>query len=240
MIPIICETGVVAYSGSKGAVKERGSIMSSWSLKAGFAGVAIVAATAYAVAQMPDHARMHGMMGNPDRQHLMQPAGMPDQMMQGRHRMMGGEATGQPVMPGQEAFGTIQEIVRMLEADPNTDWSKVNISALREHLIDMDEVTMRASAAERVLDNGIEITVTGGGRTLDSIQRMVPAHVHELSQFGWNAKSEDLPNGVKLTVTSTDAKEVTKLKALGFMGIMVQGAHHQQHHLMMAKGEFSH
>jgi hypothetical protein len=24
------------------------------------------------------------------------------------------------------------------------------------------------------------------------------------------------------------------------MGIMVQGAHHQQHHLMMAKGEFSH
>jgi hypothetical protein len=36
----------------------------------------------------------------------------------------------------------------MLEADPKTDWSKVNISALREHLIDMDEVTMRASATE--------------------------------------------------------------------------------------------
>jgi hypothetical protein len=30
------------------------------------------------------------------------------QMMQGRHRMMGSEAIGQPVMPGQEAFGTIQ------------------------------------------------------------------------------------------------------------------------------------
>jgi hypothetical protein len=241
MIRIICETGVAAYSGSKGAVKERGSIMSSWSLKAGFAGVAIVAATAYAVAQMPDHARMHGMMGNPDQQQMMQPGGMRDQMMQGQHRMMmGGEATGQPVMPGQEAFGTIQEIVRMLEADPKTDWSKVNISALREHLIDMDEVTMRASATERSLDNGIEIAVTGEGRTLDGIKRMVPAHVHELSQLGWNAKTEDLSNGVKLTVTSTDAKEVTKLKALGFMGIMVQGAHHQQHHLMMAKSEFNH
>ena len=46
-------------------------------------------------------------------------------------------------MPGQEAFGTIQEIVRILESDPATDWSKVNIGALREHLIDMDEVTMR-------------------------------------------------------------------------------------------------
>jgi hypothetical protein len=153
---------------------------------------------------------------------------------------MGGEATGQPVMPGQEVFGTIQEIVRMLEADPKTDWSKVNISALREHLIDMDEVTMRASATERSLDNGIEIAVTGEGRTLDGIKRMVPAHVHELSQLGWNAKTEDLSNGVKLMVTSTDAKEITKLKALGFMGIMVQGAHHQQHHLMMAKSEFNH
>jgi hypothetical protein len=204
--------------------------MSYLSLKVGFAGVVIVAATAYAVAQMPDHARMHGMTGNPDQQ----------QMMQNRHRMMGDGATGQPVMPGQEAFGTIQEIVRMLEADPKTDWSKVNISALREHLIDMDEVTMRSSATERSLDNGIEIAVTGEGRTLDGIRRMVPAHVHELSQLGWNAKTEDLSNGVKLTVTSTDAKEITKLKALGFMGIMVQGAHHQQHHLMMAKSEFNH
>ena len=42
----------------------------------------------------------------------------------------GGEAT-VPTMPGQEAFGTIQEIVRILEADPATDWSKVNIGALR-------------------------------------------------------------------------------------------------------------
>ena len=60
--------------------------MSYWSLKVGFAGVVIVAATAYAVAQMPDHARMHGMMGNPDQQQMMQPGGMRDQMMQGRHR----------------------------------------------------------------------------------------------------------------------------------------------------------
>jgi hypothetical protein len=32
----------------------------------------------------------------------------------------------------------------MLEADPATDWAKANIGALREHLIDMDEITMRA------------------------------------------------------------------------------------------------
>ena len=61
---------------------------------------------------------------------------------------MGGPHVGAnalPTMPGQEAFGTIQEIVRMLEADPSTDWAKVNIAALREHLIDMNEVTLRAA-----------------------------------------------------------------------------------------------
>jgi len=83
-----------------------------------------------------------------------------------------GEAT-VPTMPGQEAFGTIQEIVRILEADPATDWSKVNIGALREHLIDMDEVTMRARAVERALADGVEITVTGEGRTRAAIKRMI-------------------------------------------------------------------
>lgn len=148
-------------------------------------------------------------------------------------------AAGSPTMPGQDAFGTIQEIVQILQADPTTDWSKVNIAALRQHLIDMNEVTLRAAAAERVLDNGIEIAVTGEGRTLEAIKRMVPAHVSELREIGWNAKSEDLPNGVKLTVIASESQPLAKLKALGFMGIMVQGAHHQPHHLMMAKGEFT-
>ena len=142
-------------------------------------------------------------------------------------------------MPGQDAFGTIQEVVQILQADPATDWSKVNIAALRQHLIDMNEVTLRAAAAERVLDNGIEIAVTGEGRTLEAIKRMVPAHVSELREIGWNAKSEDLPNGVRLTVIASESQPLAKLKALGFMGIMVQGAHHQPHHLMMAKGEFT-
>jgi hypothetical protein len=145
-----------------------------------------------------------------------------------------------PTMPGQQAFGTIQEIVRILEADPATDWSKVNISVLREHLIDMDEVAMRARASERALSHGIEIIISGEGRTLDAVRRMVPAHARELAALGWSAKTEELPNGVKLVVSASDPRDAIKLKALGFMGIMVQGAHHQRHHLMMAKGEFAH
>ena len=103
----------------------------------------------------------------------------------------------------------------------------------------MNEVTLHAAAAERVVENGVEITVTGEGRTLEAIKRMVPAHVNELREIGWNAKSDELPNGIKLTVMASEAQPLTKLKALGFMGIMVQGSHHQPHHLMMAKGQFA-
>jgi hypothetical protein len=213
---------------------------------------AVLAATVYAFAQMSSGGPMgvHGQMQQGD---LM--SQMHSQMMQGQdgiggigmhggtggHGGMHGQqsaATGTPTLPGQDAFGTIQEIVQILQSDPKTDWSKVNIDALRQHLIDMNEVTLRAAAAQRMIDNGIEITVTGEGRTLEAIKRMVPAHVNELHEIGWSAKSEDLPNGAKLTVLASEAQPLTKLKALGFMGIMVQGGHHQPHHLMMAMGQF--
>ena len=234
--------------------------------KTTLAGAAILAATVYAYAQMSPG--MNGPMGmrNQMMQGQMQgQAGdmrqMHEQMMQGQggmgqgmhngmqggmkggmgmHGGMHGQQSGLPMMPGQDAFGAIQEVMQMLEANPATDWSKVNIAALREHLVDMNDVTLRATANERMLDNGIEIAVTGEGRTLAAIKRMVPAHVHELAEIGWKAKTEDLPNGVKLTVTASEAAPLTKLKALGFFGIMVQGGHHQPHHLMMAKGEFVH
>ena len=72
---------------------------------------------------------------------------------------------------------------------------------------------------------------------------MVPAHTHELVALGWQASAEDLPNGVRLIVTTADPRQNTLIKthkALGFMGIMVQGSHHQADHLLMAKGELTH
>jgi hypothetical protein len=172
------------------------------------------------------------------------PTGGPGAMHQQMHEQMmrgqGGLPQGMPTSSGQDAFGAIQEIVQILEADPATDWSKVNIAALRAHLIDMNEVTLHAKADTRMTDNGIVIAVTGEGRTRDAIKRMVPAHVHELASLGWNANTSELPDGVTLTVTANNAVSLAKLKALGFIGIMVQGGHHQPHHLMMAKGAFVH
>ena len=190
----------------------------SW--KAGLAGIIVLSSVTCASAQtMPDH---HGGMAA---------GAMTDQPI---------PTLGQPTLPGQDAFGAIQEIVRILDADPDTDWSKVDIAALREHLIDMNDVTLHAMAEEQALADGVDIAITGAGRTLAAIRRMIPAHAHELNQLGWVAKTEDIPEGVRLIVTAADAAQVVRLQALGFMGIMVWGGHHQPHHLMIAKGELVH
>ncbi|MGE0465243.1 MAG: hypothetical protein AB7P44_02205 [Steroidobacteraceae bacterium] len=146
-----------------------------------------------------------------------------------------------PTSPGQDAFGAIQEIVRILEADASTDWSRVNIDALREHLIDMNEVTLHATSRAEPIDGGLRILVTGTGRTLEAIRRMVPAHAREIDeQNSWSVTTEPVAEGIVLTATTADPMQVVKIRGLGFMGIMVRGAHHQPHHLAMARGVFPH
>ena len=188
-----------------------------------------------------DHGQMQGVsdQGQQPMQGTMHQAGQ--DMMHHGMAMHGQTASGAPTMPGQDAFGAIQEVVRILEADPKTDWSKVNLEALRQHLIDMNEVTLKADAAAKPIDGGLEIAITGEGRTLAAIQRMIPAHAQEINGLnGWSTKTDPLPSGVRLTVTSNDAKEVAHIRGLGFIGILASGVHHQPHHLAMAKGEFPH
>lgn len=146
-----------------------------------------------------------------------------------------------PVSSGQDAFGAIQEVVARLEADPATDWSKVNLEALRQHLIDMNEVTLNADAAATPVAGGLTIAITGSGRTLAAIQRMVPAHAQEIDGLNhWRVTTAALANGMTLTVTSDDPKEAQKIRGLGFIGILVTGSHHKPHHLAIARGEFPH
>ena len=157
--------------------------------------------------------------------------------MTGHPTMSTGTAV--PTLPGQDAFGAIQEIVEMLDADPKTDWSKVDLEALRQHLIDMNEVTLKAAASPKTIEGGLEIAITGDGRTLAAIQRMVPAWAETMNGHeGWITKAATLPNGELLTVIAADAKEIQHIRGLSFIGLLVSGSHHQMHHLMMAKGEF--
>jgi hypothetical protein len=70
---------------------------------------------------------------------------------------------------------------------------------------------------------------------------MVPAHAQEIDGLNhWRVTAAALSNGMSLTVTSDDPKEVQKIRGLGFIGILVTGSHHKPHHLAMARGEFPH
>ncbi len=182
--------------------------------------------------QMPSGQMPHGQMSPGAMPHGAMPYGMHQQ----HHRAGGGQS-----MPGQDAFGAMAEVVRILEADPATDWSKVDMERLRQHLIDMNEVVLRASVKATQVPGGLAMDVTGGGRTARSIRDMVMPHSAELDGMpGWSAKAEPIPEGVRLIVVArdpSDAKTVTRIRGLGFAGLLVQGGHHAPHHLAMAKGE---
>jgi hypothetical protein len=136
---------------------------------------------------------------------------------------------------GQSAFAAIQEIVAQLMADPETDWSRVDIEALRQHLIDMDNVTMRAQVAAREIDGGARFEATSEDPAVTaSIRAMVPAHAETMNGAeGWTMKAEETPGGAVLTVTGNDP---VRIRALGFIGVMTVGMHHQAHHLALATG----
>lgn len=149
-----------------------------------------------------------------------------------------------PTSSGQAAFGAISEVVRILKADPNTDWATVNLEALRQHLIDMDLVTMTSVARQRNVAGGVEIDVTGTGRTVGAIRRMAVNHTQMVGHGGeYEASASEIANGARLVVRVKNARDsvaVARVRGLGFIGIMTEGDHHAPHHLMLARGEMAH
>lgn len=160
-------------------------------------------------------------------------------MRRGMQRMGNAMAGGDgPATTGQSAFAVIRDVVNTLQADPETDWSRINIEALRQHLVDMDRVTLYAEAEASEVEGGARYRVTGGDeRTVAAIQRMVPTHALQIErELDWDTSTDTLRDGVELTVTATAEEQTAMIRGLGFMGFMVQGEHHADHHLMMAGG----
>jgi hypothetical protein len=168
---------------------------------------------------------------------LAQSPGHQPGMDHSAHRMHMPAGVAMPTQPGQSAFAAIEEITALLEADPATDWTKVDIEGLRQHLIDMHRVTLLAKVASARVAQGMRYTVTGGGAVKDSIRRMVRNHAASMDGAGgWRQRTSDHAEGIVLTVTVADPGDLPKLKALGFIGLLARGMHHQEHHLAMARG----
>jgi hypothetical protein len=149
-------------------------------------------------------------------------------------------ASAMPTRAGQEAFATIGEIVRLLEADPRTDWSKVDLEALRQHLMDMDDVTMRAAVRTTSIAGGATFDVQGTGRVREAIRRMAVSHgamITAADGFSW--QSVETPTGARVTVRALkndDTAMAQRLRALGFVALLTLGDHHTAHHLGIASG----
>lgn len=135
--------------------------------------------------------------------------------------------------PGQAGFAAIAEIVEILRSDPATDWSRVDIEALRQHLIDMHLVTLYAQVAVEPNAHGATFSVTGEARVGEAIQAMLPSHAPFLaSETGWTVNATKISTGVSMQVLG----ETDQILGLGFIGLLTIGAHHQEHHLLTARG----
>lgn len=172
--------------------------------------------------------------------HDHHPASCPFMTSSAGHEMAGPL----PEQIGQDAFAALAEMRDLLTADPTTDWSQVDFDALREHLVDMNRVVLHAEVAVQPLPAGFRAQVTGSGRTLDAIHRMVPAHARFADgRDGLHVTVSELPNaggaenqGVVVTVTTDDPSAVAQLQGLGFFGFLVAGDHHRPHHRAIALG----
>lgn len=142
-----------------------------------------------------------------------------------------------PEEVGQSAFAALAEIVAILRSDPETDWDSVDIPALQEHLVDMEVLATETTSEAAAVENGVRFTVGGTPRGMEALRRMVPAHAPFLdAETGWTSVVEISDSAVVLVVTG-DADQIA---ALGFHGLMTIGAHHQEHHLLIASGRSPH
>jgi hypothetical protein len=183
---------------------------------------ALLGGTAFAAAQTTHSSHGDGM----------------NHAMHGQHQPSEGARL---IEPGQGAFAALSEIVGVLEADPDTDWDRVDLAGLRAHLVDMDRMVSETIVTQTELPDGISALAKGDADTIATLRRMVPAHAAQLAQDDrWNVDAIVADNGVELRVTSNDPTVVARIKGLGFFGLMASQDHHREHHMMLARGEDAH
>ena len=142
-----------------------------------------------------------------------------------------------PMETGQSAFAALSEIVQILSDDPATDWIKVNIPALRDHLVDMERVTTEAKVNTRSEARIVEFHVYGAGDVADSIKRMTFAHAPMLEMAtGWAVSADPTKGGVIMRIAVATKQDLSRVLGLGFFGVLTIGAHHQAHHMQIALG----
>ncbi|MBE8189645.1 MAG: hypothetical protein HAW58_01990 [Candidatus Thioglobus sp.] len=152
--------------------------------------------------------------------------------------------SGKPVLTeaGTDAFATLQEAIRALEADPKTNWNKVNLEALRLHLLEMNDMVLNVKVRQNHISKGFAAIVTPTtDRALQSLKKVFSAHPAQMKkESGWDMKVSNNSGVFTLKITTENASEVAKIRGLGYIGVMAYGGHHQPHHWAIASGNNPH
>ena len=144
---------------------------------------------------------------------------------------------------GNDAFGTIQEVIAALNADPATDWDKVDLEALRQHLVDMHDMTMNVEVlSQTAIPDGMEAVIRPTtARASLALARVLAVHPAQLQrETNWIMEVERDGDEYRLRTTSANPADASRIRGLGYIGLMAWGAHHQPHHWAMAKGDNPH
>jgi len=172
------------------------------------------------------------------------------QQHQNHTMQMGSDMSGMGNMPvsklseaGNDAFGTIQEVITQLNDDPSTDWNRVDLEALRQHLRDMNDMTLNVEVhSQQAIENGMVAVVEAiTPRAAEALARVSQAHPAQLQkETGWSMKVTQDGNVFTFTATTDKPQEVDKIRGLGYIGLLAAGPHHQPHHWAMATGNSPH
>ena len=143
---------------------------------------------------------------------------------------------------GTDPFATLQEVIAALESNTNTNWEKVNIEALRLHLVEMHDMTINVAVKQRHINNGFQAVVSPTtNRAVKSLTRVLSGHPAQMkAETGWDMQVRDNNGVFTLTVTTDNAIDVAKIRGLGYIGVMAYGNHHQPHHWAIASGDNPH
>lgn len=144
---------------------------------------------------------------------------------------------------GHDLFGTVQEVITYLNANPTTDWRTVNLDALRQHLLDMRDMSINTQViSQRPIPHGVQITTAPTTKRAEqALTRVFAAHPSQLKkESGWDMTVARKDGNFVLTTVSKNTDDVYKIRGLGYIGLMDYGKHHQAHHLSIATGKEPH
>lgn len=89
--------------------------------------------------------------------------------------------------------------------------------------------------------DGIKMRISLKGAGRDAANRMVTAHGPVLAaETGWMSDVSFGDEVIDWTVTGEGDHTPSRIKALGFYGLMATGDHHRTHHFAIARGKPMH